>query len=87
MDKKILKTIFCFAVTVVCLLYSCTADNSTEDAKDFEEPVHTENYEDYEKIKQPEQKEENQEQQKSETEIDGVAPAEDEYEPEIYDGY
>lgn len=76
MNKKILTIIFCLIATVVCLLYSCTADSSTEDVYLFEESVIVE-----ENIVPGE------EQQSGEKEINGEAPAEDEYEPEIYDGY
>lgn len=76
MNKKILTIIFCLVATVVCLLYSCTADSGTENGYLFEEPVTAE-----------EDKESKEEQQPTKKEINGEAPAEDEYEPEIYDGY
>lgn len=46
MNKKIITIIFCLIATVVCLLHSCSADNSTEEIHLFEEPVQTENEKD-----------------------------------------
>lgn len=83
MNKKILTIIFCLIATVVCLLYSCTADSSTEESQMFEETLHTS------QDIQPTKKEEKEIQIPGKTKlvIKGEAPEEAEYEPEIYDGY
>lgn len=82
MNKKVITIIFCLLATVVCLLYSCTADNDIEEVKFFEEPVQAENNQD---IQVAEEKQQIPGQ--DEIIIEGEAPKEDEYEPEIYDGY
>lgn len=82
MNKKVITIIFCLIATVACLLYSCTADNGAEEVQFFEEPVQTENNQNTqvaeEKLQIP---------GKDEIVIEGEAPKEDEYEPEVYDGY
>lgn len=83
MNKKIFTIIFCLIATVVCLLYNCTADSSTEESQ--METMHAESSQDI----QPTKKEEKEIQIPGKTKIviNGEAPEEDEYEPEIYDGY
>lgn len=85
MNKKILTIIFCLIATVVCLLYSCTADSSTEETHMFEETLHAESSQDMQPTKETEK--EIQIPGKTKIVINGEAPEEDEYEPEINDGY